>query len=172
MNEFKTKLNPFIPIGRLAISIVVFGLICFLINRVLFENKTHEVEKYIGFLLLALFFLLLIQIYLKEFITKTKSYIITGQLIKEYNFLTKKTKIIKKEDIKGFSRSKIPYQIWNFKQIIIYLKDGSKIDLMQFAYFNFEQIEPFLIENKYRFFGYEPYNWKWFNSRVYTFDEK
>ncbi|MDP2174721.1 MAG: hypothetical protein Q8K70_02295 [Bacteroidota bacterium] len=109
--------------------------------------------------------------FFKAFITTTKNYLITDQTIEEFNVLTLKTKTIYKDDIKGFSTSKVPYRIWDFKQIIIYLKDGTKIDIMQFAYFNFKKIKPTLVNKKYNYFGHEPYIWKWFNSRVYRYDD-
>ena len=84
--------------------------------------------------------------------------------------MTLKTKTIYKDNIKGFSTSKVPYRIWNFKQIIIYLKDGTKINIMQFAYFNFNKIELTLVEKKYNYLGHEKYIWKWVNRRVYKYD--
>ncbi len=101
----------------------------------------------------------------------TKSYIITPDGIEVINLLTFQKTAISKKEILGFSTSEIPYKIGNFKEILIYLKNGDKIDLMQFAYFNFKKIEPALIDKRYDFLGYEPYIWKWVNSRVYKFDK-
>ena len=41
---------------------------------------------------------------------------------------------------------------------------------MQFAYFNFKKIKQTLVDKKYNYFGYEPYIWKWVDSRVYKYD--
>jgi hypothetical protein len=107
---------------------------------------------------------------LKSFLSTTKNYLIKNNSIEEFNYLILSTRIINKSDVKGFSTSIVPYRINNFNQIIIYLADGSKISIMQFSYFNFKKIEPALKENGYKYFGYEPYKWKWFDNRVYGYD--
>ncbi len=58
-----------------------------------------------------------------------------------------------------------------FKQVIIYLNDGTKLDLMQFNFFNFKCIKQALIDLQYTYLGYESYKWKWFDDRYYRFDE-
>jgi len=170
MNEFKTYFNPLVPIGRLAFSIFFGGLTCFIIYLLFRDFKTNGIKEYLYMLLGATVFGAIFQMFFKAFITRTKNYLITNQTIEEFNILTLKTKTIHKDDIKGFSTSKIPYRIWDFKQVIFYLKDGTKIDIMQFAYFNFRKIKPTLIDKKYNYLGDEPYIWKWFNSRVYRYD--
>src|SRR5690606_10659624 len=157
MNEFKTYFNPLVPIGRLAFSIFFGGLTCFIIYLLFRDFKTNGIKEYLYMLLGATVFGAIFQMFFKAFITRTKNYLITNQTIEEFNILTLKTKTIHKDDIKGFSTSKIPYRIWDFKQVIFYLKDGTKIDIMQFAYFNFRKIKPTLIDKKYNYLGDEPY---------------
>ena len=171
MNDFKTYFNPLVPIGRLAFSIFFAGLTCFIIYLLFRDFKTNGLKKYFTILLGATIFGVIFQQFFKGFITTTKNYLITDQTIKEFNILTFKTKTIDKNDIKGFSTSVVPYRIWNFKQVIIYLKDGTKIDIMQFAYFNFKKIKPTLVDKKYNYLGHETYIWKWVNSRVYKYDD-
>ncbi|WP_207429505.1 hypothetical protein [Pedobacter sp. SYSU D00535] len=122
-------------------------------------------------LFLSLPFGALFYMYFIVLLKTTKSYIITPDGIEVINLLTFQKTAISKKEILGFSTSEIPYKIGNFKEILIYLKNGDKIDLMQFAYFNFKKIEPALIDKRYDFLGYEPYIWKWVNSRVYKFDK-
>ena len=42
---------------------------------------------------------------------------------------------------------------------------------MQFSYFNFKKIDSALINKGYNYRGFEPYIWKWFDSRVYSYDD-
>jgi hypothetical protein len=171
MNDFKTYFNPLVPIGRLAFSIFSGGLTCFVIYLLFRDFNTNGLKQYLTIILGATIFGAIFQMFFKAFITTTKNYLITEQTIEEFNLLTLKTKTIYKDDIKGFSTSLVPYRIWYFKQIIIYLKDGTKIDIMQFAYFNFKEIKPTLVDKKYNYLGHESYIWKWVNSRVYKYEE-
>jgi hypothetical protein len=171
MTDFKTYYNPLIGIGRLAFSFFFGGLTCFVIYLFIHDFNINSNKQHFLFILGALIFGAIFQMFFKEFISTTKNYKIGVSSIEEFNFLTLSTKTIYENEIKGFSSSIIPYRIWDFKQIIIYLKDGSKINLMQFAYFNFKEIKPCLLEKKYNYLGHEPYIWKWINSRVYRFDD-
>lgn len=170
MDEFKTYFNPFALIGRLVFSLFSGGLTCFLFYLLIREFSTNGPKEYFYIILMITLFGAFFQMFFTEFITKTKNYIITDQTIQEFNLLTFRSRTIPKSDIKGFSTSIIPYRIWDFKQVIIYLTDGTKIDLMQFTYFNFKKIKPTLLDKKYNYLGQEPYIWKWFNSRVYKYD--
>ena len=171
MDDLKTYFNPLVPVGRLAFSIFFGGLTCFVIYLLFRDFKTNGYKEYFYIILGGTVFAVVFHQFFTDFVTKTKNYIITNQTIEEFNFLTLKTKTIYKDDIKGFSTSIVPYRIWDFKQIIIYLKDGSKIDIMKFAYFNFKKIKPTLVDKQYNYLGHEPYIWKWVNSRVYKYDD-
>jgi hypothetical protein len=171
MDDLKTYLNPVVPLGRLAFSIFFCGLTGIIIYFAVSDFKTSELTKGfttgIGATIFGAFSLM----FFKSFITETKNYLIQDNTIGEFNALTFKTKIINKFDVKGFSTSTVPYRIGNFQQVTIYLKDGSKIEIMQFAYFNFKHIKPTLIGKNYNYLGHEHYIWKWPNSRVYAFDK-
>ena len=171
MNGFKTYFNPLVAVGRLVFSIFFCGLTCFIVYLLFRDFKTNGLMQFLTILFGATIFGIIFQVFFKAFITTTKNYLINERTIEEFNVLTFKTKIIDKEEIKGFSTSKVPYRIWDFNEIIIYLKDGTKIEIMQFAYFNFKKIKQTLVDKKYNYLGHESYIWKWVNSRVYQFDE-
>ena len=170
MDNLKTYFNPFVLVGRLAFSLFFGGLTCFIIYLFFRDFKVNGFKENFFIILGAALFTVVFQMFFKTFVTTTKNYLITNQAIEEFNLLTLKTKTIFKNDIKGFSTSTVRYRIWNFEQIIIYLKDGTKINIMQFAYFNFKKIKQTLVDKKYNYFGYEPYIWKWVDSRVYKYD--
>lgn len=136
------------------------------------EFKANKPRQWFTIIIGTTFFGAIFLMFFKAFITTTKNYLIQDNCIEEFNVLTLRTNRIKKHDIKGFSSSTVPYRIWNFHQIIIYLNDGSKINIMQFAYFNFKDIKPTLVGKNYNYLGHEPYIWKWPDSRVYAFDDK
>ncbi len=163
MKDFKTRFNPLIPLGRLG----VFSFYMYLF-RTLTRNES---DKYLIIILgLSLFGIIYFTL-IKPFVKTTKNYLIKDNSIEEFNLLTSKTKSIDKNEIKGFSTSIFPYRIWEFKEIIIYLKDGAKINIMQFAYFNFKNIETTLIDKKYNYLGQEPYEWNLFKGRIYKYDD-
>ena len=86
--------------------------------------------------------------------------------------LTGKRNMLHASDIKGFSMSKYPTKFSDFKEIILYLKNGKKIEMPQFLYWNFKEIKPAFEENGLKFLGHEPYTWKFFDSRHYHFDDE
>lgn len=172
MNDFKTFFNPLVPIGRVFFAISFIGLLGMMIYFLYVDFETNGLEKYVGFLIGLPLFLAVSYLFFGEFINKTKNYLITDNYIVAFNLLTRRKKVINKDDIMGFSTSKVPYRMYDFKQIIVYLKDGTKIDIMQFAYFNFKKIQPVLIEKGYPYLGHEKYRWKWINSRIYLYDKK
>lgn len=170
MKDFKIYFNPLVAIARLTFSISCGGMTCLIIYLLYRDYNTNGLKEYLAILLGAAFFGALFHMFFKSFITTTKNYLITDNFIQEFNLLTFKTKTIEKKDINGFSTSVIPYRIGNFKQIIIYMKDGSKIEMMQFAYVKYKKIKPTLDAKKYNYLGHEAYVWKWLNSRVYKYD--
>lgn len=173
MEDFKTQFNLFIPIGRLFTSLFLIGVYVFMIYDFNTSERHSSEEKYTGYFLGTIVLLLLFWMFFKQFLRTTKSYTITESEIREFNFLTLSTKIIHKDEVKGFSTSVIPYlRGGDFKQILIYLENGKKIDLMQFAYFNFKKIRPALVERGYEYLGHEEYVWLFPDNRRYKFDKK
>jgi hypothetical protein len=170
MKEFKTNLNPLIPLIRF-IGVLIFGLILIKIFYAFFRNLTENSSReylilFVGIPLIGYLF----YVFLRGFLRSTKSYFLDNFSLRVFNLLTFRTEKISKENIKGFSTSEIPYRISTFKQIIIYLIDGRKLELTQFEYFNFKKIESALLYNDYNFLGHELYVWKFLDSRVYHFD--
>ncbi len=172
MENFKTHFNPIIPTGRLIFALFFLILFLMMFYALFRDFQAMGFKEYLVVFLGIVFFGAFAEMFITPLLTTTKNYVIDDKVIKEFNFLTFKSKTIPKEMVKGFSTSKIPYRIWNFKQVIIYLKDGSKIDMMQFAYFNFKEIGPLLIEKEYDYLGHESYIWKWPNRRRYKYDGK
>ncbi|MNR26767.1 hypothetical protein D3C85_1440030 [compost metagenome] len=101
---------------------------------------------------------------------QSNSFIIEEQNIFKISILFGKKELIKANQIKGFSTSEYPIKIWNFKSIILYLENGKKIELPQFLYFNFNEIENQFIEKSIRKLGHEKYKWKFFDSRYYKYE--
>lgn len=75
-------------------------------------------------------------------------------------------------DIKGFSLSEYPLRGFKFKSILVYLKNGEKLEFPQFLFLNFRKLAQCLEQNGIRFLGNEPYVWKWIDSRYYKYDGK
>ncbi|MGG7034391.1 MAG: hypothetical protein ACI7YS_04245 [Flavobacterium sp.] len=110
------------------------------------------------------------KILIQRIIKAIKTYSIKNDSIEVFNMLTSKTKSIDKDAIKGFSTSVIAYGIWEIDEIIIYLKDGAKISIMQIAQSNFKDIKSALLDKNYNYLGSElPYNVSLYN-RIYKYD--
>jgi hypothetical protein len=86
--------------------------------------------------------------------------------------LTGKQKQLKLSHIKGFSITKYPTRLRDFDEIILYLKNRKKIEMPQFLYWNFKDIQRGFQENGLRFLGHEPYTSNFFDSRHYHFDDE
>lgn len=169
--EFKPKFNFLIPIFRLIYCIFLFGLtVLFTYYLVLSILATERDLIEIGAILSGLIlFYSYSHVITKSFFLQTKKIAVTKDFLKEINCLRNTTRLISREDIIGFSTSIVPYKIGRFSQIIVYLKNNEKIELMQFSYFNFKKIEPVLISYGYKYLGFEEYRWKWFDRRYYKY---
>jgi hypothetical protein len=168
--DFKAYFNPIVSIFRLLFSLAFAGLACFIIYLFFKDTSSHGNPYFAGKLLCIAVSGILFLVFFKALLSSAKTFRITGQHIQQFNYFTFSSTTIDKNEIKGFSTSETRYRLGNFRQVIIYLKNGKKINLMQFSYFNFRNIQPALIENGYNYFGYEPYKWKWFNNRVYKYE--
>jgi hypothetical protein len=169
-NDFKVKFNPLIPIFRL-IWIIAAGA---LLTRIFYscftryqENPTMAIWTFlIGLPLVGLLF----YIPLMGLIRNSKIYSFSADNLLVTDIIRFKTETLDKEMFKGFSDSKIEYRIGTFNQIIIYLVDNRKFEIMQFEQFNFKKIKRGLIDNGYKYLGSEPYQWKFPDSRFYKFE--
>ena len=173
MNEFKPTFNFIIPIFRL-LAIIIIGWFTAHFHFVILAkliNKGLDFKTIISILIIELIVFMFGFSFIKGFLTQTRNFVFSNRGIEQINFLNFSKQHIQKSDILGYSTSDVRYRIKTFKQIIIYLRNGKKIEIIQFCYKNFRFIEVSLIHNEYHYFGYEPHKWKWFDSRYYQFEE-
>ena len=171
MRIFRTTFNPLVPLSRFSMMTLFWGIPLVFFYKIITDSDLRKPEFLTVMLLICLLFIVVGYLFAKPLWSETKNYRITDNSIEVYNFLTFNKMLIKKENIKGFSTSALQYKIGRAKQIIIYLEDGSKWELMKFSYFNFSKINKVLIEKQYRYLGHEFYQWKWPNSRIYKYDK-
>ncbi|RQO66449.1 hypothetical protein DBR43_30035 [Pedobacter sp. KBW06] len=170
MTPFKPRFNIFIPSLRLTGILVGLNLLIFMISGFIenigFEELKHK-EVYlfaVGILAIGFSWVGLTVSFLK----KTRNYTITDTFIKKYNFLNFSNTYYYKNDVKGFSTCKIRTRHLHYEMLTIYLCDDTKIDLEQFAYFNFSRIQFELYEKGYDYLGEEDYVPNFF-GREYQF---
>ena len=145
-----------------------------LLTRILYFSFTHfqtdTTRTFWIFLIGVPIAGFLLYIPLKGLISNSKIYSFSMDNLVVTDIVRFKTETVAKQMIKGFSDSKIEYRIGTFKQIIIYLVDNRKFEIMQFEQFNFKKIKKGLIDYGYEYFGSEPYQWKFPDSRHYKFE--
>lgn len=152
--EFKPRFNFLIPIFRLIFCLFYSGLTVVFAYFLVLSCVEKRDPKEIGIILFGLImFYSYSHIITKSFFLKTKKIAITNDFLKETNYLRNTIRVIPKDDIIGFSTSVVPYKIGRFSQIIVYLKNNEKIELMQFCYFNFKELEPVLLNCGYKYLG-------------------
>jgi len=135
----------------------------------LFENAQREFSlEIIGLSLFGLFFLL---VGLSGFVLMTRrSWNIelteTGIILRNLFFF--KETFFPWEVIKGFSNSEIcnyrdfnKSTVWKSDTIVLYMPKGP-FEIVKIYNVKFSKIEPVLIENGVRHFGFEAYRIKWF----------
>ncbi|QHL86987.1 hypothetical protein GU926_05860 [Nibribacter ruber] len=111
-------------------------------------------------------------ILLSKAVSEFKTYTIGEQGITVYNYLTFTEKTYYSRQVRGFSISHFPSGGWRFLVVILYLENGKKLELRQFNFLNFKKIAPALQAAGYHSFGFEPYRWKFLNSRHFLFEGK
>lgn len=171
MKLFKTQFNYLILVGRF-ILMLFFGMLSvflmyLIIEKLKLQGYSNEVLPFVlfNFILLYLTYHFIVIIYKQSYNFEIEE----RKIFKIYIFSGKK-ELLKTDQIKGFSTSIYPVKVWNFKSIILYLKNGKKLEMPQFLYFNFNKIENKLIENSVTKLGHEKYKWKFFDSRHYEFE--
>ncbi len=170
MDTFRVKFNPIIPLVRFIWTVAAGALLTRIFYVCFTKLGTDTTRAFWVFIIGVPIVGTLFYIPLKGLFKNSKIYWVTNSHLIVTDILKLKTERIEKENIKGFSDSRIEYRIGTFKQLIIYLVDNRKFEIMQFEQFNFKQIKPTMIDFGYRYFGPEPYTWKWFDSRVYYFE--
>lgn len=171
MRSFKTRFNYLILVGRF-ILMLFFGtlsvfLMYLIIEKLKLQGYSNEVLPLalFNFILLYLTYHFIVIIYNQSY-----NFEIEEHKIFKISIFSGKKELLKTDQIKGFSTSIYPIKVWNFKSIILYLKNGKKLEMPQFLYFNFNEIENKLIENSVTKLGHEKYKWKFFDSRHYEFE--
>lgn len=172
MRSFKTRFNYLILVGRF-ILMLFFGtlsvfLMYLIIEKLKLQGYSNEVLPLalFNFILLYLTYHFIVIIYNQSY-----NFEIEEHKIFKISIFSGKKELLKTDQIKGFSTSIYPIKVWNFKSIILYLKNGKKLEMPQFLYFNFNEIENKLIENSVTKLGHEKYKWKFFDSRYYEFEQ-
>ena len=172
MKLFKTRFNYLILVGRF-ILMLFFGtlsvfLMYLIIEKLKLQGYSNEVLPLalFNFILLYLTYHFIVIIYNQSY-----NFEIEEHKIFKISIFSGKKELLKTDQIKGFSTSIYPIKVWNFKSIILYLKNGKKLEMPQFLYFNFNEIENKLIENSVIKLGHEKYKWKFFDSRYYEFEQ-
>ena len=173
MRDFKTKYNYLIAALRvifLLFFIVLFVGFCFYAAPNLFQSDQPLYRKIIGIPLGAFLLLFLIYRFVKILSTQRNVFHFEGTDLILTDAITKNRRVIPKSEIKGFSLTNYPTKAWNFKEILIYCHSGTKLELPQFLYLNFKEIKPYFEANNLTFLGFEPFRWKFLDSRHYQFD--
>ena len=153
---FKTRINPIIPLLRTILVLLFLALVVLIIYRVGQDILRDDFDfgkiffGMIGLLVFGTISFLFARTLCVESIRLTVD---KDQIVVE-NLFTRRTKVYKSAEIKGFVFSKAPYRLWNFKKIIIHLDNKNKIELMQFAYVDFEKIKESLVGNGYMLFDF------------------
>jgi hypothetical protein len=169
-NDFKVKFNPLVPFFRL-IWAVAAGALLTIIFYACFARYEEDPTRTIWIFVIGVpIVVFLFYIPLKGLISNSKIYSISKDSLTVTDIVRFRTETVDKAMIKGFSDSKIEYRVGTFKQIIIYHVDNRKFEIMQFEQFNFRKIKNELIDHGYKYFGSEPYQWKFPDSRVYYFE--
>ena len=174
MEHFNTRYNYFVFGLRLLFLLFFTGLLLAFVFKVipfLLTDKLNWVKIICGIpaglFILSFFVYRFAKLLLTE---RMNIFLGSGQMILK-DALTSAINDFDKKDIKGFSSSIYQTKIWNFKTIILYFTDETKMEFPQFLYWNFKEIKSALESNNITYLGEEPYRWKWFDTRYYLFDK-
>ena len=172
MTTFKTKFNYIIFGLRLLFFLFFVGLFFVLIFKITPKLFATSLDfKLVLGLFTGLFLFIFLPYRFGKLLVKERNniFLLGGQLVLK-DAMTLTEKFCDNDTIKGFSTTVYKTRIWNFKEIILYFKNGDKLHFPQFLYWNFKDIQPSLIDHRILYLGHEPYRWKWFDSRHYLFD--
>lgn len=134
------------------------------------ENRNYLV-KAIGILAGFLLAYILINRMIRFLNYQRYNFFLYNDRITMKNVISGKETDILIQEIKGYSLSNYPTKIRDFKEIIIYLKNGKKIELPQFLFFNFKDLMQSLNMSDINFLGHENFKWKFLDSRVYQYED-
>lgn len=170
MEQFKAKfIYPFFFVYLLFFLFFSLSLL-FLESKIIYyfitgKSSADDLKLFFGFLFLFGYFSLMcghMTLLLRNGLIIQKNRIV---LINHLSF--QKTDIT--DLIKGYSRTDFGKYSTSKNTILLYLSDGRIINLPKFMYLNFGDIEPILIDNKVKFLGEEPFEWKNIIQRKYQY---
>lgn len=170
--RFKAKFNYLIFWLRLFFGIFTLCVfvVFILVSPELFKSFERGLKFYIGFLAGLFLYTYLPYRFFKMAYLQRESLFIYEDYIQIDKILSKTLEDIPLIDFKGYSISRYPTKLWNFKEVILYLKNGKKIEIPQFLYINFKDFLEALQKSKLTHLGYEPYKWKFPDGRKFLFD--
>ena len=173
MENFRTKYNYLIFGLRVVFFLFFAGLLfvfLFYAAPRMLQDKSFDFKTFIGLLAGLFLFLFLPYRFGKLLVTQRDVLSFENEEFQLIDAITGKKHSISVHELKGFSMTKYPTKVWDFKEIILYFNNGRKIELPQFLYLNFREIKPAFESNGLRFLGIEPFRWKFLDSRHYHFD--
>ncbi|WP_146171794.1 hypothetical protein [Flavobacterium magnum] len=171
MTNFQTKFNYFIFVLRIILTLFAGSMLIFtvIVSPSLLETEKDSFAIISGVILFALLWGFLCYRVAKLVFTQIHIFDFKNHELTIINAITKVEKQIKLDEIRGFSTSQYQTRVWDFKSVIIYYENGRKEELPQFLYLNFKKIPVALEAIGINNFGYEPFVWKFFDSRHYKY---
>jgi len=173
MGTFTTKYN-YLILGLRSIFFLFFvglfvGFFAYSVPKFI-DEREFSFKMIVGMVAATFLVMFLCYRFLKLLRTQRKVLVFENDHLKVTYAIFKTERIIHKSEIKGFSLTTYPTKVWNFKEILIYLTNGEKIELPQFLYWNFKDFKSGLESNELKFLGFERFRWKFLDSRYYQFD--
>jgi hypothetical protein len=173
METFATKYN-YLIFGLRSLFFLFFvglliGFFAYSVPKFINE-RAFSFKLIVGMLAATFLVVFLCYRFLKLLVTQRKILVFEDEHLKIIDAIFRSERTIHKSEIKGFSLTSYPTKMWDFKEILIYLSNGEKIELPQFLYWNFKAIKSGLELNRLKFLGFEKFRWKFLDSRYYEFD--
>lgn len=149
-------------------------MLLFFINNLL-ENKTSEFDFFhVMGLTIYLLFVCLVIFHLTYFFSfYLKLLIIKDEDLSVFELNKVKVTRLKMNDIKGYSKSEVYFgkYLWKSKSIIVYFKNGKKVEFVNAFVMKLNGLEEELKTNRIKYFGFESYQTGLF-YREYKFSQK
>ena len=170
MNTFKTQFN-YLLFSFQLLLVFYFACLTMLCFYALFFQWEKGVSSFLGMIFVCSIMAAFTYGSLHPLLLRSKNYTIGDDDIKVKNILTRQRTAIPKSELKGFSTSKKSYRLFSFNLVLLYLRDGKKIELMQFSYWNFKHIQEAFSDRGYLYLRDEPYEKDLRLRRAYLFDK-
>lgn len=142
MEIFETKYNYLVLALRVLFFLFVIalfiGFATFVIPKAI-NGRQFGFKSILGMIAATFLLVFLFLRFLKLLINQRNILTFGADHLRVIDAVFKNEKIINNSDIKGFSLSRYPTRFWNFKEVVIYLTNGKKIELPQFLYWNYKK---------------------------------